>query len=76
VAATIGKVARPADDLDTPLEVTLHGACSVAAAVARKDPAEAVLAELPLGVRARLTSDGRPGPAFCKLYDALLAIES
>ena len=36
VAATIGNAARPADEADTPLDLALHAACRLAAAVANQ----------------------------------------
>jgi HD-like signal output (HDOD) protein len=73
VVDAIGRSARPAADSDGPLDLALHSACSLAAAVAQKDTAEAALAALAASVRVLFTGpDGKPDTAFGKLYDALL----
>jgi len=72
VVDTIGHTLQPAADSHAPLDLTLHGACSLAAAVANKDAAEAALAALPPSVRVLFTaSDGQPDAAFVRLYDTL-----
>ena len=72
VVDTIRHGAQPMADSAGPLDLALRSACSLAAALAQKDDAEAALAALPPGVRARFTgSDGKPDAAFGKLYEAL-----
>jgi HD-like signal output (HDOD) protein len=76
VADTIGSSARPMADIHAPLELALHGACSLAAAVAQGDSAEMALTALPPSVRAQFTaSDGKPEAAFSRLYDGLQETE-
>lgn len=76
VADTIGNSARPMADIHAPLDLALHAACSLAAAVARGDTAEMALTALPPSVRARFTaSDGKPEAAFSRLYDGLQETE-
>jgi HD-like signal output (HDOD) protein len=76
VADTIGNSARPLVDIHAPLDLALHSACSLAAAVARKDTAEIALTALPPSVRAQFTaSDGKPDAAFSRLYDGLQETE-
>jgi len=72
VADTIGKTARPLDAGHGPLDLALHGACSLAASIAQKDSAEVALAALAPAVRAPyVTAEGKPNAAFDKLYDGL-----
>lgn len=76
VADTIRKSAQPLADSDGPLDLALRSACLLAAAVARKDAVDTVLAALPPSVRARLSgADGQPDAGFAKLYDALQETE-
>ena len=76
VADTIRKSAQPASPSDGPLDLALRGACALAAAVARRDAAEAALAALPANLQTRFTgADGQPDAAFVKLYDALRETE-
>ena len=76
VANTIRKAAQPRADTVVPLDLALHSACSLAAAVAQKDTADVAVAALPPSVRARFTgADGEPDAAFGKLYDALQETE-
>lgn len=73
VVDAIAHTARPAVDGDGPLDLVLHSACSLAAAVARHDTAEAALTALASSVRVLFTGpDGKPDATFGKLYDALL----
>jgi len=76
VAQTIGKSIQPPADSDGPLDLALRGACVLAAAVARKDAADAALTVLPTSVRSRYTAPGgEPTAEFGKLYDTLLQTE-
>ena len=76
VADTITKSTQAPADSDGPLDLTLRSACLLAAAVARKDSAEAALAALPPRVAAELGGpDGKPDAAFAKLYEALQETE-
>ena len=76
VADTIRNAAQPLNDSAGPLDLALRSACSLAAAMTQKDAAEAALAALPPGVRARFTgADGQPDAAFSKLYEALQETE-
>lgn len=76
VADTIGKSALPLAEPPAALDLVLHSACSLAAAVAQKDAAEAALAALAPGVRAKFTTpDGAPDAAFIRLYDGLAQTE-
>jgi HD-like signal output (HDOD) protein len=76
VADTIRKSAQAPAATDAPLDLVLRGACSLAAAVARKDAAEVALAALPASVGARFqAADGAPDAAFSKLYEALQETE-
>jgi HD-like signal output (HDOD) protein len=77
VAETIRKSAQPpADDDDGPLDLALRSGCLLAAAVARKDSAEAAVATLPPRVAAKVVgADGKPDAAFAKLYEALQETE-
>lgn len=76
VADAIGKGPQPPTEADAPLLVALRSACSLAIAVAQKEPVEVALAVLPPSVRARFADDdGAPDRAFSKLYDALLEAE-
>jgi hypothetical protein len=72
VVDAIGHTAQPAADSDGPLDLALHSACSLAAAVAQGDAAEAALSALASNVRVLFTGpDGKPDAAFGKLYEAL-----
>jgi HD-like signal output (HDOD) protein len=71
VADTIRKCAQPLAPGDTPLDLALRSACTVAAAVVPKNDAEAAFATLPEVVRAKFAA-GAADPAFAKLYDSLL----
>jgi HD-like signal output (HDOD) protein len=76
VAETIRKSAQPLAESDGPLDLVLRTACLLAAAVARKDSAETVLAALPPRVAAKLAgADGKPDAAFVKLYEGLQETE-
>ncbi len=77
VADTISKSIRPLQELVTPLDLALHGACALSAAVAQQAPAEAALAALHPALRARCAKPGgEPDGAFVKMYDALLEPEA
>jgi HD-like signal output (HDOD) protein len=66
---------RPAEG-DTALLLVLRGACTLAAAVAGQQPAEAAFAALPARVRNRYAAaDGKPDVAFFKLHESLLETE-
>jgi len=72
VVDAIGRTAQPAADGDAPLDLALHSACSLTAAVARGDAAEAALSALASSARVLFTGpDGKPDAAFAKLYEAL-----
>ncbi|HZV92217.1 MAG TPA: HDOD domain-containing protein, partial [Caldimonas sp.] len=72
VADTIRKATQPVGDSRTPLDLTLRGACALAASIANGEAADAALAALPPAVLATFRgADGRPDAAFAKLYDAL-----
>lgn len=72
VADAIGRTTRPAAEIQGALDMALHGACTLATAVAQQATAEDALAALHDGVRARFTaSKGEPGPAFLRLYENL-----
>jgi HD-like signal output (HDOD) protein len=76
VADSIGTTARPMADTQRPLDLALHSACALAAAVARQDSAEIALAALPPSVGTKYaTPDGQPDAAFNKLYAALQETE-
>ena len=76
VADTIRRAAEPPADQDGSLDLTLRGACALAASVARKDSAETALAALPARVRACFAgADGQPDAAFARLYEALQETE-
>ncbi len=76
VSDTIRAATAPPATSDQPLDLALRGACALAAAVARDDPAETALAALPAAVSARFTAaSGEPEAAFAKLYDALREVE-
>ena len=76
VADTIRKAAQPAAASDSPLDLTLRGACVLATAVAQKDAGDVAWAALPAAVRARFTGgDGRADASFDKLYEALQETE-
>ncbi len=74
VAGTIRDAAQPLADSDGPLDLTLRGACALAASIARKDSVEAAFAALPANVRAQFTA-GEADAAFVKLYAGLQEIE-
>lgn len=72
VAETIRKAPQPLGDADTPLDLTLRSACTLAAAIANGEAAEAALAALPPRVLASFrAADGSADLAFVKLYEAL-----
>jgi HD-like signal output (HDOD) protein len=76
VADTIRSAAQPLPASAGPLDLTLRSACTLAAAVARKDDAAAAFAALPPVVQARYGgAGGAPDAAFDKLYEALLETE-
>ncbi len=75
IADAVGNTVRPLADTQTPLDLTLRSACSLAAAVAHKDAADVALAALPPAVRALFIAGGEPDAAFSKLYAALLEAE-
>jgi HD-like signal output (HDOD) protein len=77
VADTIGKSIQPPAQTATPLDLALHGACTLAAAVAAQAGAAAALAALHPSVRARWAlASGEPDPAFDKLYTRLCEAEA
>ena len=72
VADTLGKSTRPVQELALALDVTLHGACTVAVGVAQRASAEVALAALHPALRAAFVlANGQPDPAFTKMYEAL-----
>ena len=76
VMDAIGQAAQPLPATPRPLDLALHGACALAACVAKRDTAETALAALPSAVRALYTAaDGTPDAAFHALYGALLETE-
>jgi len=75
VANTIRDAVQPPGDSDGPLDLTLRGACVLAASVAQKDSAEVAFAALPAKVQARFTAGGAADPAFVKLYEGLQETE-
>ena len=76
VADAIGKSLRPATDITSGLPLALHGACTLAAAVADKTSADEALAALHPSLRARFAqADGQPFPAFVKLFEKLCESE-
>ncbi len=76
VADTIGNTVRPLADAPKPLDLAIHSACALAAAVAQKDAADKALAALPPSVRAQFpAANGESNAAFGKLYDGLLETE-
>ena len=76
IASTIGNATRPLADIDAPLDLALHSACLLVAAVAKSDASEDALATLPTSVRERFTAaNGEPDRAFSKLYETLQATE-
>lgn len=77
VSDTIGKAAQAVAELHEPLDLALHSACALAAAVANNDATEAALAALPPSVRERfIDPSGQPDAAFNRLYDGLRETES
>ena len=76
VADTIGKTTQPVAELHGPLDLVVHSASALAAAVAQMDTAETALAALPLSVRDQFTDlNGKPDAAFSRLYDGLRQTE-
>ncbi len=76
VPDTIRSAAQPPAASDTPLDLALRGACSLAASVAQGHAVDAAFASLLPRVRASCgDADGTPGAAFGKLYDALKETE-
>jgi HD-like signal output (HDOD) protein len=76
VADTIRNAAQPLAANAGPLDLTLRSACTLAAAVARKDDAAAAFASLPPPVQDRFGGAANgPDAAFEKLYEALLETE-
>ena len=72
VAETIGNSTRPVQQIASPLELSLHGACALVAAVGQHDGAAVALAALHPALRARFVlASGEPDPAFSKLYEGL-----
>ena len=69
VADTIRSAAKPLAATDGPLDLTLRSACTLAAAVARKDEAAAAWAALPRAGAGTLCRRRRPGR--CRLREAL-----
>lgn len=77
VAATIGKSTQPAQAMQSPLDLALHGACALATAVQQRAPAQAALATLHPSLGARFTQpSGEPDAAFVKLYESLFDTEA
>ena len=77
VSDTIGKAAQPLAELHEPLDLALHSACALAAAVANHAAIDSALAALPPSVGARFTdAGGQPDAAFSRLYDGLRQTES
>ena len=76
VADTIRKSTQPLAASDRGLDLALRGACALAAAAAQKDALDTAWQTLPPPVQARFAgADGKPNPAFAKLYEALLETE-
>ncbi|MDQ6684120.1 MAG: HDOD domain-containing protein [Pseudomonadota bacterium] len=76
VADTIRQATQAPTERDRPLDLALRSACTLAAAVAQKEPVETACAALPPRVRAKVCgADGKPDKAFDKLYDALKETE-
>lgn len=76
VTDTIRRSTEPAADTDTPLDLALRSACSLAASVANGDAPDAALAALPETVRSLYTGgDGLANAAFVTLYEALRETE-
>ena len=77
VAATIGKSTRPAQEIASPLELSLHGACALMVAVCEHAGADVARAALHPALRAKLVlANGEPDPAFSKLYESLCEAEN
>ena len=77
VVDTIRKAAQKPAEADTALDLTLRGACAVAAAAARRDDEPTAFAALPARVRNRFAAaDGTPDAAFSKLYESLLETQA
>ena len=77
VAAAVGKCTRPQQDMVTALELALHGACTLAIAVAQRASADVALAALHPTVRARCASaHGAADAALVKLYESLCEAEA
>ena len=61
---------------DSPLDLALRSACTLAASVAQKDAAEVALAALPPNLQSLYRgADGQPDAAFGKLNDMLQETE-
>ena len=76
VAAAIGNSLRPPEAMNSGLDLALNGACTLAAAVAKKVSADEALAALhPLIHKAQADANGAPKPSFVKLYDSLFEAE-
>ena len=75
VSSTIHKSARLAAADDTPLDLTLRGACALEVAVATNASAAQALATLSPALVARFSANGQPSAAFDKLYDAFVNTE-
>ncbi len=76
VAETIGKSTRPAQEIVSPLELSLHGACALVAAVGQQAGAAVAFAALHPALRARFAlANGERDPVFSRLYDGLCEAE-
>ena len=76
VADTVGKSASPLQKTESALDLSLHGACTLAAAVAQQASADTALAALHPGLHARFVlANGQPDPAFAKFYEGLFEAE-
>lgn len=77
VADTVGHSTRPPHEVVSALDLALHGACTLAAAVARGASADHALAALHPHLRAGFVlANGQPDPAFAKLYGSLCEAEA
>lgn len=76
VADTIGKSTRPPQEIVSALDMALHGACTLASAVAQQASAEVALAALHPALRARFVlANGKPDTAFATIYEGLFEAE-
>ena len=77
VADTIAKSTRPPEEIQSALELSLHGACTLASAAAQKASADAALAALHPGLRTHFVlPNGQADASFSKIYDSLCEAET